>query len=52
MQLTEAGIDPTPGGEVDMDVDKAVDGIDTILEFAIKALNRAAAEKRSVGESL
>ena len=43
MQLTENGIAPTPGGEVDLNPELALQGIDTMLEFAIAAINRAAA---------
>ncbi|MBD5249537.1 MAG: S41 family peptidase [Barnesiella sp.] len=37
---TETGIDPTPGCEVDMDSQDEARGIDTILEFAIKELQK------------
>ena len=36
--LTEFGVAPTPGCEVDMDPQKALEGIDTMLEFAIARL--------------
>lgn len=36
--LTEFGVAPTPGCEVDMDPQKALEGIDTMLEFAITRL--------------
>lgn len=42
MQLTESGVDPTEGGELDMDPEQEEKGIDTIIEFAIEALNKAA----------
>lgn len=45
MQLTEHGVEPTPGGEIDMDPEQEAKGIDTILEFAIEVLNRAAEDK-------
>ncbi len=32
---TEAGVEPTPGCEVDMDPQDAFDGRDTMLDFAI-----------------
>lgn len=56
MNLTEAGVDPTEGGELDMDPEMEQKGIDTIIEFAIEALNRAAdkdnpedTEKKTIG---
>lgn len=47
MQLTEHGVAPTPGGEVHMDPQDEVRGVDTILEFAIAALNRIADENNN-----
>lgn len=35
---TEAGVDPSPGCAVDFDPHAAVNGIDTVLEFAIALL--------------
>jgi len=35
---TEEGVSPSEGCEVDMDADAALDGRDTILEFAINLL--------------
>ncbi len=35
---TESGIDPTPGCEVDLDPVEALDGHDTMLDFAVKIL--------------
>ncbi len=46
MQLTEHGVAPTPGAEIDMEPQLALDGTDTILEFAIDVLNRIAEENR------
>ena len=46
MQLTESGISPSAGGEVDMNPEDAAKGVDTILEFAITAINRYAEENR------
>lgn len=46
MNLTENGIPPTPGGEVQLDPEKALRGIDTMLEFAIEALNRIAQQNK------
>ena len=46
MQLTEGGISPSSGGEVDMNPEEAARGVDTILEFAITAINRYAEENR------
>ncbi len=42
MRLTEFGVEPTKGGEVELDPVKALDGIDTMIEFAIEALKRNA----------
>lgn len=36
---TESGIDPSPGCEVDLDPDMALQGIDTMIERAIEILN-------------
>lgn len=47
MQLTEHGVAPTPGGEVHMDPQDEVRGVDTILEFAIAALNLIADENNN-----
>ncbi len=44
MVLTEAGIEPTPGGAVDLDPEAALKGVDTMLEFAIEVLNKYAEE--------
>ena len=52
MHLTEHGVAPTPGGEIDMDTDLATKGIDTILEFAIEVLNRAAEDKEEPTRTL
>ena len=52
MKLTEYGIDPTPGGEIDLDPQQAQNGIDTMLEFAIDALNRAAQNKENPSKTL
>ncbi len=38
MQLTEQGIAPTQGCAIDMDPDQALQGIDSIVELAIKRL--------------
>lgn len=46
MQLTEFGVDPTPGGALDMDPEAAAAGHDTILDFAIETLNRLAEENK------
>ena len=46
MKLTESGISPSAGGEVDMNPEDAAKGVDTILEFAITAINRYAEENR------
>ncbi len=46
MNLTEHGVAPTPGGEIDLDPEAALNGIDTILEFAIEVLNRLAEEQK------
>lgn len=43
-QETEEGITPSPGCEVDMDTDAALNGIDTILERAIEVLSTATGE--------
>lgn len=50
MELTESGVDPSPGGEVNMDTEDALRGIDSIIEFAIRALNAAADHNRPVTE--
>ena len=42
MRLTEHGVDPTPGGDVDLDPELALKGVDTMLEFCIEVLNKAA----------
>lgn len=39
MQITEFGIEPTDNCAIDMDQEKALDGIDTILDFAIELLS-------------
>lgn len=52
MNLTEHGVEPSPGGEIDMDPEREADGIDTILEFAIEVLNRAAADKGTPSQKL
>ena len=36
--LTEFGVEPTEGCHVDMDVQEAVNGHDTILDFAVARL--------------
>lgn len=46
MQLTENGIEPSPNGKVDMDIEAAVQGRDTILDFAIDAIVRYAEENK------
>lgn len=46
MNLTENGVEPSKGGKIDMDPTKESEGIDTILEFAIKALNRIAEQNK------
>ena len=38
---TEHGVDPTPGCAVDLDPQAALQGIDTILQFAIDYLTAA-----------
>lgn len=38
MNLTEFGIEPTEGCAIDMDENEALNGVDTMLEFAIKLL--------------
>lgn len=53
MNLTEYGIDPSPGGKIDLDMQLAINGIDSMLEFAIETLNRVANEaKKSPAETL
>ncbi|MCM1066669.1 MAG: S41 family peptidase [Muribaculaceae bacterium] len=47
MKLTEHGVDPTPGGEIDLDPVLALDGTDTMMEFAIEVLNRLAEENET-----
>ena len=42
MRLTEQGVEPTPGGDVDLDPELALKGVDTMLEFCIEVLNKAA----------
>ena len=42
MRLTESGVDPSEGGKIDMDPEQEQKGIDTIIEFAIEAINKAA----------
>lgn len=44
MVLTEHGIDPSENGEVHLDPQLALKGIDTMIEFAIKNLNKFAEE--------
>lgn len=46
MNLTENGIEPSPGGKIDMDPKAALDGHDTILDFAIDAIVRHAEENK------
>ena len=46
MNLTEFGVEPTPGGEMDMDPEAEAAGHDTILDFAIEVLNRVAEENQ------
>ena len=51
MNLTEHGVEPTKGAEVEMDPEAEARGEDTMLEFAIALLNSAAeddSESRSV----
>lgn len=48
MNLTENGIAPTKGGKIDMDPQAALDGYDTILDFAITVLNRAAQKPEKI----
>lgn len=38
---TENGVDPTPGCEVDLDIQQALQGRDTMLDFAINHLTQA-----------
>lgn len=38
-QVTEYGIPPSPGCEVDLDPVKAIDGIDTMIERAVEIIN-------------
>ncbi len=42
---TEFGIDPTPGCEVDLDPQAALDGHDTILDFAVDYLTSGASAR-------
>lgn len=46
MVLTENGIPPTPGAEVDLDPELALNGIDTMLEEAIRVLNEFAEQNK------
>lgn len=52
MNITEYGIEPTPGGEVDLDPKKALEGVDTMLEFAIEILNKSAQDKTYPSKTL
>ena len=42
MNLTEHGVEPTKGAEVEMDPEAEARGVDTMLEFAIALLNSTA----------
>ncbi len=52
MHLTEHGVAPTEGGEIDMDPEQEANGIDTILQFAIDVLNRAAEDKNPPSKTM
>ena len=46
MQLTEAGIEPSENGEMNMDPEAALKGHDTILDFAISVIVKYAEENK------
>lgn len=46
MSLTEEGVTPSPGCHVDMDVQAALDGHDTILDAAIELIHRAVEQNK------
>ncbi len=50
MVLTENGIPPTPGAEVDLDPELALQGIDTMIEYAISLINEYAQKDDSDGK--
>lgn len=47
MRLTEHGVAPTEGYDIDMDLDAAADGRDTILDTAIEALTAYIADYKN-----
>ena len=52
MKLTEGGIEPTEGGDIDMDPQAALNGRDTILDFAIAVLVRNAENNKDKSRTL
>lgn len=52
MNLTENGIAPTEGGDIDMDPQSALDGHDTILDFAIAVIVKNAEENKDKSRAL
>lgn len=52
MKLTENGIEPTRGGDIDMDPQAVLDGHDTILDFAIAVLVRNAEDNKDNSRAL
>lgn len=46
MHLTEYGVEPSEGCKVDMDPQAALEGHDTIIDFAVRAITEAAAQKK------